>query len=372
MVYIFWGAIVFVLYVLGGYGVCLWLLLPLRRKARREAPVLPNVSVLIVIRGGENAIEKKLRNTLALNYPADKLEIVVVCDGPSPRAEEIVQRFADRGVRLVRAEARGKAHGLQLALNATSGEIVVFTDVGVMMDAHGLCTMVSNFADPTVGCVSSEDVTQSSDANAEPAYISFEMRLRRLESAVCSLVSASGSLFAARREVCRFWHEGLSSDFFVPLHAIEVGYDVVVDARVLGHVGSVQARDEFQRKVRTIVHGLDVLFAHWNLLNPFRYGLFAWELASHKLCRWLLPFAFGAALLANCFLWNAGCFYRGTLVCQVLLHTAGLLRHVHPRLASLFPVRIAAYFLNANLATLVAWVKFFSGEHYATWEPSRR
>jgi hypothetical protein len=296
----------------------------------------------------------------------------VVCDGPSPRAEEIIQRFTDSGVRLIRAEARGKTYGLRMALDATSGEIVVFTDVGVKMDNQGLRTLVSNFADPTVGCVSSEDATRSSDANAEPMYISFEMRLRRLESAVCSLVGASGSLFAARREICRSWHEEMSSDFFVALHAIEAGYDVIVDDRVLGHVDAAKAGNEFRRKVRTIVHGLGVLFAHWSLLNPFRYGLVAWELASHKLCRWLLPFGFGVALLANCFLWNAGIFYRGALVCQLLVHTAGLLRHVHPRLASSLPVRIAAYFLNANLATLVAWVEFCSGERYVSWEPSQR
>ena len=372
MVYVFWIAIAFVLYVLGGYAVCLWLLLPLRQKARRRADILPTVSVMIVIRGGETVVEEKLCNTLAQDYPAEKLEIVVVCDGPSPRAEEIIQRFADRGVRLIRAEARGKTHGLRLALDATSSEIVVFTDVGVKMDVHGLRTLMSNFADPTVGCVSSEDATQSSDVNAEPVYISFEMRLRRMESAVCSLVGASGSLFAARREVCRSWHDEMSSDFFIPLHSIEAGYDVIVDARVLGRIGTVKVRDEFRRKVRTIVHGLDVLFAHWNLLNPSRYGLFAWELASHKFCRWLLPFGFGAALLANCFLWNVGVFYRGTLICQFVLHTAGLLRHVHPRLAATPPVRIAAYFLNANVATLVAWVKFCGGEHYASWEPSRR
>jgi hypothetical protein len=259
-----------------------------------------------------------------------------------------------------------------MALAATSGEIVLFTDVAVRMNPDAIRTLVSNFADRRVGCVSSEDATLETVGNAEPIYISFDALLRRMEGAVRSLINVSGSLFAARREVCKNWPERISSDFFVPLHSIEAGYEVVVDTRVAGYLGSVKVADEFPRKVRTIVHGLDVFFTHLRLVNPFVYGLVAWELLSHKFFRWLLPFGFIAALISNCFLWNDGTFYRVALVMQILFHLAGILPRRFTSLLRLLPLKVASFFMIGNLSTLQAWILYCKGERFQTWEPSRR
>jgi cellulose synthase/poly-beta-1,6-N-acetylglucosamine synthase-like glycosyltransferase len=325
-----------------------------------------------VVRGAENLIEGKIINCLEQDYPRDKLEIAVVCDGPSPATEAIVLRYEDRGVRLLRSERQGKTDCLKLGLEATSGEIVVFTDVGVRMSGDAIRTIVTNFADPSVGCVSSEDATASTVGNAEPIFISFDALLRRLEGAVCSLINVSGSLFAVRREVCRNWPERMSSDFFVPLHAIEAGYDVVVDTRVLGYLSAVKVSDEFPRKVRTIVHGMDVFFNHLRWLNPFVFGLVSWELVSHKLFRWLLPFGFVAALISNVFLWNAGVIYRVTLVAQVLFHLAGILPRCFKPLLQFLPFKIAYFFMIGTLSTLKSWILYLKGERFQTWEPSKR
>jgi glycosyltransferase involved in cell wall biosynthesis len=372
MLWIFWLSILFLAYTLAGYAACLWLLSCLRSRQRVRAEILPSVSVLMVVRGAENLMDAKILNCLDQDYPKDKIDIAVVCDGPSPATEDIVLRYQDRGVRLLRSERRGKADCLRQALAATSGEIVLFTDVGVRMDRDAVRTIVTNFADFKVGCVSSEDATPPAAGNAEPIYISFEILLRRMEGEVRSLINVSGSLFAARREVCRDWPEGRSSDFFVPLHSIEAGYDVVVDTRVLGYVGAVSFEDEFPRKVRTIVHGLDVFFSHLRFLNPFVYGLVSWELVSHKLFRWLLPFGFIAALLSNCLLWNAGVFYRAALVAQVLFHLSGILPRCYRPLRRLLPFKVASFFMIGNLSTLKSWVLFCNGERFVTWEPSKR
>jgi glycosyltransferase involved in cell wall biosynthesis len=372
MLWIFWLSILFIAYTLAGYAACLWLLSRLRSRRRICAEILPSVSVLIVVRGAENLIESKILNCLEQEYPRDKLEIAVVCDGPAPSSEEIVLHYEDRGVRLFRSGRQGKTGCLKMALDGTSGEIVLFTDVAVRMNPDAIRTIVSNFADSTVGCVSSEDATSSAVGNAEPIYISFDAILRRLEGEVCSLINVSGSLFAARRVVCKDWPERISSDFFVPLHSIEAGYKVVVDARVPGYLSSVKVSDEFPRKVRTIVHGLDVFFTHLRFLNPFVYGLVSWELVSHKLFRWLLPFGFIAALLSNCLLWNAGVFYRVALAAQVFFHLAGIIPRCHQPLLRFMPFKIASFFMIGNLSTLKSWLLYSKGERFQTWEPSRR
>ena len=131
----------------------------MRSRQHERAEILPSVSVLMVVRGAEKLIENKILNCLEQDYPREKIEIAVVCDGPSPATEEILLRYQDRGVRLLRSERQGKANCLKQALLATSGEIVLFTDVGVRMDPDAVRTIVTNFADFRVGCVSSEDAT---------------------------------------------------------------------------------------------------------------------------------------------------------------------------------------------------------------------
>lgn len=370
--WIFWGAMGFCAYTFFGYALGLAVLGVVCRRRRQCRPIEPSVSILIAVRGAEGVIENKLRNCLALDYPKEKLEIIVACDGPSPKTEAIVRSFGDPRIRLVSGPPRGKSFALGSALENSSGEILVFTDVAVGLDPGGVRQIVSNFADPKVGCVSSEDVTPDNNGNAEPLYISFDMLLRRLESRVRSLVNASGSFFAARREVCRNWEVTMSSDFFVPLRTLGAGLDVMLDPLSRGYVASVQVEHEYARKVRTIVHGLYVLFNYWRLLNPLAYGLVAWELVSHKLCRWLLPFAFLALLLANCLLWNSGSFYRAVLSCQLAIYGAGVLALITKPLQQYLPFKVAAFFLLGNAATVQAWWKFLGGERYVSWQPSRR
>jgi len=372
MVWTFWISVAFIVYSMVGYAGCLWLLSLVRRKVVDRAPMEPTVSILIVVRGGERLIEAKLRNCLEQDYPCEKVDIVVVCDGAAPETEAIVERYAAQSVKLIRAPRQGKNGCLALALGATSGEMVVFTDAAVMMDSNALCLMAENFADPRVGCVSSEDATDGAGINAEPMYVEFDARVRRLECAVGSMIASSGSLFAARRAVCAPWPKRMSSDFFVPLNCIQAGYDVVVDIRVRGYLKTVKVSDEFFRKVRTIVHGIDVLFEYRGLLNPFRYGLRSWELFSHKLCRWLLPLAFLGALVSSAFLWSNGWVYQASCIAQCVFYAAGAAAWLIPSRRTALPLKVARFFVMSIAATALAWVKFFSGEYYVTWEPSRR
>jgi hypothetical protein len=199
------------------------------------------------------------------------------------------------------------------------------------------------------------------------------MGLRRLESRMGSVVSVSGSFWGARREVCEKWHPNFSSDFFVPLHAVAQGFRAVVDPECRARFGILRSdREEFRRKVRTVAHGLEVLFSHLALLNPIRYGVFALQLASHKLFRWLLPYALAVLLVSNVFLWKLNPFYQLTLVLQLLGYGVGLLGLALGRRLGLRQLKLAGFFLMGNAATVVAWRDFLLGVNHVIWEPTRR
>jgi glycosyltransferase involved in cell wall biosynthesis len=376
MVWIFWLAFIFLAYSFAGYPLLLYVLSFVRSRPHQRSTIWPTVSFIITAHNEAGTISEKIKNSLNVRYPGDRWEIIVASDASQDATNEIVCSFASQGVKLLAvAEKRGKHYAQMMARNTAWGEILVFTDVAVHVEPDILEKIVRNFADPSVGCVSSEDYIQGADklAFGERLYVTAEMRLRRLESQVNSLVSMSGSFFAVRRGVCNVMHAEQSADFYLALHANSSRLRAVVDPECLAYYETVCGhRSEFYRKVRTIVHGIDVLFTHRELLNPFRYGMFSWQLFSHKLCRWLLPFAFLLLLVGNFFLWKTGLPYRLLLASQVALYVAAILGLGVGTLAKFKLFRLAGFFLLGNAATATAWLKFCSGEKYVSWQPSRR
>lgn len=372
----FWLAAAFLAYTFAGYPLLLWVVSAVRNRPHVRAAIEPRIAMIIAAHNEARGISKKLVNCLDLSYPKDKLEVIVASDGSSDKTADIVRSFADRGVKLVEiAERRGKQYAQLQGRLHSQGEILVFTDVGVELESDGLHKIASNFADPAVGCVSSEDrvLKEQKTGMGEKSYVEFEMSMRRMESRIGSLVTASGSFFAARRSVCEDWHADQTSDFFVPLHAVARNLRAVVDPQSIGWYGLARNEsDELKRKVRTIVNGLHVFFTHIHLLNAFRYGFFSWQLISHKLFRWLIPVGMALLFVSNCFLWPSGGFYRLVLLLQVGMYGAGLLALAARGLAQWKPIKLAGYFLLGNAATLMAWFYFLSGERFVSWQPTQR
>ena len=376
MAWLFWIAVIFLAYTFVGYPALLRVVSLLCHRPPRRDKIQPYVSIIIAAHNEARLLGRKITNTLGLDYPKDKCELIVVSDGSTDSTVEIARRFVQRGVKLVELPGRcGKQYAQMAARDVSRGEILVFTDVSVEMDPDSLQAMVNNFSDPSVGCVSSEDVIAAPRRRegGELAYVDFEMWLRRLEAQAGSLVVVSGSLFAVRREVCKRWYPELTSDFFVPLETVRQQLRVVVEPEYRGYYTVVHSeKAELARKVRTVVHGLNVLFFYMKLLNPFQYGFFSVQLFSHKLFRWLVPLAALALLLSNVFLWHAGMFYQLCLVLQISLYLAGLLTIVARPLALFKPLRLAGFFLLGNAATILAWFYFLKGEKFVTWRPTQR
>lgn len=373
---VFWSSIVFLAYTFAGYPLLLAFVSLFHRRRTQRQDIVPTVTLIVPAHNEAKIIKSKIENCLQLDYPREKLEMIVASDASQDETNDIVRAFAGRGVRLLETQERKGKHYVQmLARDSSVGEILVFTDAGVQLPPDSIHRIVSNFADPSVGCVSSEDeVVGQSKGQGEGVYVRVEMWLRRLEAEVGSLVGNSGSFFAARREVCDMpWHPSQSSDFFLALHAIERGQRAVVDQSCRAQYGLVRSeKAEFRRKVRTIVHGIDVLFLHLKLMNPFRYGFPAWQIVSHKLFRWLVPFAMLFLLVSNAMLYRSNSFYAVLFALQLAAYGGGLLAMAMRQVAKFKPFKLVAFLLMANAATITAWLEFCAGERYAAWEPSRR
>lgn len=357
---------------------------------------LPIASFIITAHNEEGRIRQKIENSLAQTYPTKKLEVIVASDCSSDGTDAIVLSFADRGVKLVRApERKGKEHAQKHAVGAANGNILIFSDVATVLQPNALQQIVSNFRDPSIGCVSSEDrfIDQDGRVSGEGLYIRYEMFLRRLESRVNTLVGMSGSFFAARHEVCQNWAPDLQSDFNTLLNTVKAGMKGISDAHSIGYYEDIADEGkEFQRKVRTVLRGITVLMRNRQLMNPFRYGLFAWQLLSHKLCRWSVPLLLIIAFISNATLLGSGSIYAILLVAQVSLYIAavwyifqiktskaasanpheGRNAAIHLRFLLDRIARIAYYFLSVNMAIALAWFKFLKGERATFWKPSQR
>lgn len=373
---LFWFSVGFLFYSYFGYPLLLLFISTFRKYPVRRGNIEPHVSFIITAHNEEARIRDKIWNTLQLCYPRAKLEIIVASDCSTDLTDEIVRTYAPEGVRLVRAaERRGKENAQRCALEAASGTILVFSDVATMLDPQAITQIVSNFADPSVGCVTSTDrlIAPDGQIRGEGAYVRYEMFLRALESRVNSVVGLSGSFFAARKEVCHPWRVDLQSDFNTLLNAIRQGLRGVSDPRSLGYYKDIASgEEEFERKVRTIVRGIAVFMGNLSLLNPFRHGLFAWQLASHKLFRWLNPFFLLTVFLSNILLLSSSPLFVATFAIQVTFYGLAIYSTLRPPAPQRPVLRLPAYLLVTHLAIGAAWYRYYRGERCLVWNPSRR
>lgn len=373
---LFYFSLFHIFFAYFGYPLVLILVGMLRHvKVNRES-IFPPVTMIITAYNEEKRIAEKLENTLAQNYPKDKLQILVASDGSTDSTNQIVMGYADRGIMLLPvAERRGKENAQKEALTHARGDILVFSDVATRLDLGGLKQLVDNFADPAVGCVSSEDrlVRKDGKPAGEGLYVRYEMFLRRLESRVNSLVGLSGSFFAARKEVCRNFSADMQSDFCTLLNSIKLGMRGVCDPDAIGYYLDVSdPGKETDRKIRTILRGLTVFFRHGEMLNVFRYGFFSFQLLCHKLSRWLVPFSMVAALASNLALASDSYFYFALLILQLGFYFVALFVACRLGAPKNIVSKLLSYFLAVNIAIMVAWWRYLKGERVVMWTPSER
>jgi cellulose synthase/poly-beta-1,6-N-acetylglucosamine synthase-like glycosyltransferase len=372
---LFFIALGIVAYTYAGYPLLLRVLTRIRSRDAMRKEIYPSVSVVIAARNEADKIRRKIEQSLALDYPGERLEILVASDASDDGTDDIVKEYVGRGVHLVRAPQRhGKEHVQALALAVASGEVIVLTDAATILEPDAVRRLVQNFADPTVGAVSSEDIVVDAAGNptGEGLYVKYEMWVRRLESQFHSLVGLSGSCFAIRRELCTHWPSTLASDFMGALHAARGGYRSIADASARGRFTTLASpHAEMRRRTRTFLRGITVLMANLDLLNPFRYGRFAFQLVSHKLLRFSVPLLLLAMLAASAVSWGDPVL-RKLFWLQVACYLLGAGGGSVPVLKRNAVGRAAHYFTIVQWAMLIAWAKYVLGQQQVAWDPSRR
>jgi glycosyltransferase involved in cell wall biosynthesis len=344
-----------------------------------RTPHTPRVTLIVSAYNEAENMRRKLDNALALDYPPDQLEIIAASDASTDDTDRIIAEYAERGIAAIRLPERGgKAACQNAALARAGGEILVFSDARIMLSANSLTAMMENFADSTVGCVSSQDLIVDStgmpdSAAGEGFYVRYEMALRDLEARFGSLVGASGSFYAVRKSLAGIWEPGFERDFLTPLKVAAAGFRTVHEPRAIGAYRSLaEPEAEFRRKVRTVMRGMAVLFHMRELLNPLAHPRAAWQLWSHKILRWTVPFFLVGLFSSSVALAGRHEIYALALIGQAALYALAIAAYLDRRLESRLLFRLPLFFTNVNLSILVAWIRYLSGARQVTWEPSRR
>jgi poly-beta-1,6-N-acetyl-D-glucosamine synthase len=366
MKWIFWGAAGLIAYTYLGYPAWLWLRCKWQREPINSGSVQPSVSFVMVVHHEERILERKLKSLLSVEYPAERLDIVVVSDGSSDGTDAILRQYAHNPrVKVVLNQlSRGKASGLNDALQLAVGEIVVFTDARQLIEKQAVAQLLENFADPTVGCVSGElmlgDPNSGETSQGIGLYWTIEKKIRALESASGSVVGATGALYAVRRELVVPLPPGtILDDVYIPMQVVRQGKRVIFEPRARAWDSPNLGRDrEFDRKVRTLSGNYQLLrLAPWLLTssNPLRF-----EFISHKVLRLLVPFALAALLIASATI--AEPFYRSVLILQMAFYGFSVLGLAQVKAGPLSRISDAALtFVLLNTAALIAFGKFVSG-----------
>jgi cellulose synthase/poly-beta-1,6-N-acetylglucosamine synthase-like glycosyltransferase len=370
---IFWASVVGVLYPYFIYPAILWLLARRgRTDGTAEVESLPSVTLIIPVHNEQGRIARKLANTSALRYPADRLQTLFVSDGSTDGTLDIVRANLTDTMAVVELHQRGgKAAALNAGLQRAVHEVLVFSDASIELEPDALQHIVGPFRDPGIGCVSGED--RIAESGGEGLYGRYELLLRQLESRVHSIVGASGSFYAQRRALCQPFTEGMAPDFLSVLRTVEQGYRAVTEPSAVGTMTSVKdPKHEFERKVRTLIRGMTTLFAHAHLLNPARYGLFAFAMVSHKVLRWTVPFFLLGTLLSPLALLQSR-FYLFAFIGQLAFYALAIAAFAEwGQVQRTLIGKVALYFSSVNAAIVAAWCQYGRGVRQELWTPSHR
>lgn len=375
---VFWTSALALIYTYAGYPLLVFFVSRLRPKAIKRAALEPQVSVIITAYNEERDIAAKLENTLQIDYPPEKMEIIVASDCSSDRTDEIVRGYADRGVKLHRQEKRlGKTSAQNMAAEKAAGEILLFSDATTMYERQVLRAMLPNFADESVGCVAGKlfyvDRSDTHVGAGAQSYWNYETFLKECESRACSLIGASGCLYAVRKSAYQPMYAEACSDFLIATVVRRQNLRTIFEPNA---VCTEETNDgsgkEMRMRVRVISQTLADLWRNREMLNPFKSGFYAVELISHKVLRYAVPL-FLIALLASSAL---GAFYSKFFAFLFVSQTAfyalaAAAWALEKREIKIKLLAIPLYFVLANAASLVGFWKFLKGEKYASWEPIR-
>lgn len=374
---VFWGCAALIAYTYIGYPALVAVVAKLFPRPFRKQAIEPSVSFIVAAYNEEKTIEAKLENTLKLDYPREKFEIIVVADGSNDRTVEIAERYVSRGVRVLhRPEREGKTNALNHAVESATGEMLFFSDANTMYSPDVVRVMMRSFADRAVGGVSGRKVVlEDLDRDAtqgEAAYWSYETSLKQAESTVASIATADGEIFAMRRHLfSTIPRHIVHDDMYLTVKIVEARYRVVMEPEAKSaEFASRTLMDEFHLKVRYASAGYQILATFPRmLLNPMRW--FAWVFFSHKLTRWMAPF-FLLGALASSALIPASPFFQLVFWLQVAFYLTAVAAALLPKKLCTGIVYFPLYFSLMNTAALYGAAKYVAVGQSPLWRKAER
>ena len=384
----YWLSIAAIGYAYFGYPLLLWIVSLFKRDSLKKQEIYPFVSVIIAAHNEEEGIGNKINNTLSLDYPQDKLEIMVASDASTDRTNEIVKGFIKNNrvetqnfasLRLVEFNSHhGKTFVQNEAVKQAKGEILLFSDATTLYEPNLLQKIVRNFADERVGAVGGELIyvnkKRTSVGEGNGLYWQYEKFIKKNESKVTSLIGVSGCCYAVRKELYEPIDSDLISDFVIAQMIYKTGKRVVYEPEAISYEETTStSQDEFKMRVRVCLRTLHGLVRMRSMLNPLRYGFYAFQLISHKILRYSVPVFMMLLLLANVLLYNFTMwpFYEISLYLLLAFCVCALLGWLTRRRKHLPLFYVPFYFCVTNFALLVGIVQFLQGKKMVVWKPLR-
>jgi len=386
---IFWLSILIIVYTYIGYPVLLYILAKTRKKPEEYLNIQPSVTLLIAAFNEEDFIRRKLDNSLELDYPAEKLQILVIADGSNDRTAEIVQTYKDKHVELCFQPLRqGKLAAIDRAMAFVRGDIVLFSDANNIFEPGTLKALIGPFSDPLVGGVSgAKHIIKNDDAlgQSEGLYWKYESFIKKQETRLGSCSGVSGEIFAIRRALYEpAPRQIINDDFYLAMRLLSRGYSIVYtsQARSFERV-SFSKTDEIIRRKR-INAGRYQALRYFKQIFPLKYPLLMWQVISHKVFRLLLPFAMILAFITNLisllpvlsrgdpsimqltFPYNLIIF-----ILQSLFYILALFGNLTPGKVGKF-VYLPTFLVNSNIASFKGFIQFVNGNETALWEKVKR
>jgi cellulose synthase/poly-beta-1,6-N-acetylglucosamine synthase-like glycosyltransferase len=374
--WLFWGSLGLMLYTYLGFPLLLALRAWLRPRAVKRDEITPSVSMIIAAYNEASVIAKKLDNALSLDYPQDKLEIIIASDGSDDGTNDIVANYGSPQVRLIALPRQGKNRTLNASVPTARGEILVFSDADSMLAPDALRQLVASFADPEVGGVGGDYryPTDVAEGAGERSYWDVDRITKQFQSRGGSMTSATGQIYAVRRALWQPVALSVTDDFFTSVRVLAAHKRLVFEPGAVAFGPIAESSDaEFQRKVRVTTRGLNAVWLSRHLLNPFEYGFYSLQLLTHKVLRRLMGVPFFIVALSAPTLWRRGWLYKLATISQTGLHGAALLGYLlrGTKLGRLKLLSLPFFLDMVNVAALVALVRLLRGERRDVWTPQR-
>lgn len=384
--FVFWFGVLVVGYTYVGYGMVIYILAGLKGKRvafkTQSDSELPGVTLLVAAYNEADFIAEKIRNSLALDYPADKLRIFFVTDGSTDTTPDIVQSFP--AVTLFHeSERRGKIHAVNRVMKHVSTPIVIFCDANTTLNTAAIRNIVRHYTDPKTGGVAGEKriVSQDKDnasGSGEGLYWKYESFLKKKDAAVYSIVGAAGELFSLRTHLFEAPPANVViEDFYISLRIAANGYRFAYEPEAYAiETASASVSEEWKRKVRISAGGFQAMAMLSYLLNPFKYGVLSFQYISHRVLRWTLaPLCLPIIFMSNAWLawqhpWTG---YKVLLAAQVFFYLTALAGYaLRDRKVAIKGFFVPYYFAVMNFSVYAGFVRFVRGKQSVVWEKAKR